>query len=634
MRLHSLILKNFRCFEDIVIPFDDLTTFVGRNDVGKSSILDALEIFFNSQIVKIDRHDLCSHSDNDTIVIGCVFDSLPSSIVLDATSSTSLDGEYLLNSDGFLEIHKVFNSSAKTPKPDTFVVAMHPSREHAKDLLLKKITELRQIVKDLGIDTSNIDQRSNPDLRRAIWDYYDDTGLDLQLMRIPVDKIADKSIYPQLSRNLPLYALFKTDRSMTDSDAEVQDPMKIAVKNAIAEIKDKLDDVMEYVRERAVEVANRTIDKLKDFDESISKELIPFFSVDPKWEGIFKLSLTGEDQIPLNKRGSGVRRLVLLSFFRAEAERKRIEEDKLNIIYAIEEPETSQHPHNQRIMIDTLEKLSLDGTTQVILTTHEPAIVGILPTSCIRHLKINKSGERSITVGSKDTFHETAEDLGVLPSVTLTDLRVLVFVEGSNDVRFLYNISKVLMTEYDNIIDIENDRRIALITHSGDNFLDMVNEHALSSLAIPQFHIFDRDKRDTERMSQLQRTLSELHDGSHIEFTVKREMENYLHPDAIRAALGISVEFDDDEDVPLLVAKALHGNSNSGTSWEDLKSSGRSRWLGRAKKRLNEEAAAAMTPEMLSERNGLSEIISWFREIEELCARNKKLHRREDSINI
>ncbi|MHB8392242.1 MAG: AAA family ATPase [Acidobacteriaceae bacterium] len=37
------------------------------------------------------------------------------------------------------------------------------------------------------------------------------------------------------------------------------------------------------------------------------------------------MTLTGDDQIPINKRGSGVRRLVLLSFFRAEAERHRNE---------------------------------------------------------------------------------------------------------------------------------------------------------------------------------------------------------------------------------------------------------------------------------------------------------------------
>lgn len=46
MKIKTLKLKNFRSYkEEIVIDFGDLTTFVGKNDIGKSSILEALDIF-------------------------------------------------------------------------------------------------------------------------------------------------------------------------------------------------------------------------------------------------------------------------------------------------------------------------------------------------------------------------------------------------------------------------------------------------------------------------------------------------------------------------------------------------------------------------------------------------------------
>ena len=39
-------IKNFRSYKDeITISFEDLTAFVGKNDIGKSSILEALDIF-------------------------------------------------------------------------------------------------------------------------------------------------------------------------------------------------------------------------------------------------------------------------------------------------------------------------------------------------------------------------------------------------------------------------------------------------------------------------------------------------------------------------------------------------------------------------------------------------------------
>lgn len=48
MKLKTIYLKNFRCYKDEVsIEFDDLTTFVGKNDIGKSTVLEGLEIFFN-----------------------------------------------------------------------------------------------------------------------------------------------------------------------------------------------------------------------------------------------------------------------------------------------------------------------------------------------------------------------------------------------------------------------------------------------------------------------------------------------------------------------------------------------------------------------------------------------------------
>ncbi|OTS01033.1 AAA family ATPase [Acinetobacter pittii] len=59
MKLVSIEIKNFRCYEEnILISFDNLTTFIGKNDIGKSTILEALEIFFNNSTVKITQDDL------------------------------------------------------------------------------------------------------------------------------------------------------------------------------------------------------------------------------------------------------------------------------------------------------------------------------------------------------------------------------------------------------------------------------------------------------------------------------------------------------------------------------------------------------------------------------------------------
>ena len=65
MKLKELKLKNFRGYkEKICVEFENLTAFVGKNDVGKSTILEALEIFFNNKIVQCEREDLSvNHKD-------------------------------------------------------------------------------------------------------------------------------------------------------------------------------------------------------------------------------------------------------------------------------------------------------------------------------------------------------------------------------------------------------------------------------------------------------------------------------------------------------------------------------------------------------------------------------------------
>lgn len=107
MKLEVVKIKNFRCYEDeISISFENMTTLVGRNDAGKSTILEALEIFFNNKTVKIDKEDVSVGSSSTDVEITCTFSGDSEDIIIDSTYSTSLGQEYLLNQDKLLEIKK------------------------------------------------------------------------------------------------------------------------------------------------------------------------------------------------------------------------------------------------------------------------------------------------------------------------------------------------------------------------------------------------------------------------------------------------------------------------------------------------------------------------------------------------
>lgn len=380
MKIDSVEIKNFRGYENLTeIKFDDLTVFVGKNDIGKSTVLEALDLFFyeGKGVIKIDKSDVnknCSAKNDLETIISVTFTDLPEEIVLDSTAPTSLKDEYLLNFEGKLEIIKKYNDGG-TAK--IWILANHPSNQNCSDLLLRKNNELKKKIEDNDIECDN--KSINSVMRKSIWEYYS-SSLDLELQEIDASKEDAKKIWEKIKTHLPVYSLFQSDRANTDGDSEIQDPLKEAVKLILndQEIQNKLNLVAVEVESKLKEVADRTLNKLKEIDLEIAKSLNPVIPETDKlkWSDVFKnVSIAGDQDIPINKRGSGIKRLILLSFFRAEVERRMIESDETGVIYAIEEPETSQHSNNQKILIESLIELSKHPNVQVILTTHSSFLV-------------------------------------------------------------------------------------------------------------------------------------------------------------------------------------------------------------------------------------------------------------------
>ena len=177
MKLSKFKLKNFRSYKDeIVINFDNLTAFVGKNDVGKSTILEALDIFFNDGkgIIKADEKDInvqAKKEDENAFILTACFSELPEQIIIDDSVKTSLKEEYMLNNDGMLEIVKEFKGGTK---PSTYIRAFHPANSECSDLLQKKNKDLKTIIKGHSIDCEN--QSVNSIMRRAIWEHFYNSG--------------------------------------------------------------------------------------------------------------------------------------------------------------------------------------------------------------------------------------------------------------------------------------------------------------------------------------------------------------------------------------------------------------------------------------------------------------------------
>jgi hypothetical protein len=101
--------------------------------------------------------------------------------------------------------------------------------------------------------------------------------------------------------------------------------------------------------------------------------------------------------------------------------------------------------------------------------------------------------------------------------------------------------------------------------------------------------------------------------------TEKREIENYLDSDAIKAATGFEIAVDDDSDIPLALARTQHEAAIGAKPWADVSDEDVKKKSSRAKKRLCCEAAALMTIEQLRARDANNQIEELLVRISEIA---------------
>lgn len=619
MIIDTMKICNFRGYKDEVeIKFNDLTTIIGQNDIGKSTILEALDIFLNdgkgNGIIKMDKSDVNVSSNNDETTISVTFKDYPSSLVVDETVETSLEEEYLLNADHLLEVKKIYrNGSLK----DVVILSEFPNHDKSEDLHSKKISELRKIAKELDIEVS--DNRKASLFRKEILKHLVENDVRLTTTAINVKGTSTKELWESIQKYLPLFMLFQSDRENQDQDSIVQDPMKMLMTEIIKEdgIEQKLNDVFSTIKDRSEELSRGTLEKLEEMNSELAKELNTEFE-HPSWLKAFKFSLETDDKIPANKRGSGVRRLILLNFFRAEAERRKEQRNIPHVIYGFEEPETSQHPQHQKMLIEAFIEMSAANANQVVLTTHSPAIAKMLPVESLRLIKKDIYKSVKVYMPNNTIIQEIVDDLGVFSDIrneNLHKIKLAICVEGKNDITFLKEINKI--GEFKSILDVVESNTI-ILPMGGSTLQFWVNENYLNKLNLKQLHIYDSDI-GSEKPNKYKRFIDILNDRENCRaFETKvREFENYIPIETIKN-FHPNIEDNylknwDESNVPEIIARRIHSESiDTDKIWEDLKDEKKKQKVSKAKKHLNEKYLKYSLENGIITKENKDEIKSWL----------------------
>jgi len=556
MKLKKIKLENFHGVAGAAeVNLRDFTVLVGRNDVGKSTLLKALDLFLNGGTPSIDSKNVLSPE--SIVAIDLAFSPPSTPIVIDESISTSFSAEQLLDEDGLLRVRREWDTGATKPAPKTYIRRKTFGDD---DFLLATEKDLIKKCGQLGIETKkgNGEDFNNVEKRQKLRDALSDNGVvaSYEWLLLPTSGTSRaKLIHDSIKTLLPPFQYFRADASLDESDTAIQKYFRGITNSALA--KKGMKETEDLIRCALQDVLGSITTKI---NQVVSQKdgIEPHIEFDWAKAVTTSFRTTGNKaDIPLAQRGDGFRRIAMMAYFEHLAEQDAGEGQQ--IIFGFEEPETFLHPTAQEQLFEKLEGLCESGH-QVFLTSHSPIIVARTKSESLIHVSIHGDGT---SYDSHVTDLRTiADDIGIRVDnqfVSLFDkANVLLLVEGIDDAVALEHTAHLYKCA-GQIPSTFAELSIAILPIGGCGSIQhWVQLDLLKKLTKPFFIFLDSDKDSIDATSPNVTALTELGFtlGEDCAVTRKRSLENYILPTALnRLVPDAQINYTDFDHVKSLCKK-------------------------------------------------------------------------------
>ena len=552
MPISAMRVKNFRALKEIpLITFSQMPVIIGRNDAGKSTLLHSLAVFFEER--SLQETDFCSGAGQiDQIEIEVRFTNL------NEASMSNLRNKGLLNSAEELVVKKTYDHTLK-PIGNSLYVYDFVDLDF-QNLQSKKEKELNDLGAKYGLSFRQAGQAITNEVKvAALKGYANQQGF----AKSDVWVIPDKDNLAEVKKTIPKFILFPSEMVLTTEQSAFQHPFQQMIGGQLSVAEDTKDSIESKVKEAISEALKSIEANLTEETDSVT-ELIPKPSF--QWQKLVTLNIETKDQfgvtVPISSRGQGVQRLLMVAFLKYMAERT-VNTLQPQRIYAIEEPETYLHPRAQRDLIEALLQLKRSGN-QVLVTSHSPVFASeAAPEDII--LVTRQSADSKIMQNTEVNTEMVVKELGILPRDAVAGYTACVFVEGPADQYFLETISDTLQRE-GKIMHSLKDKGIGVITVAGNNLKFFVEKELILKRLNRRFAVLvDSDKsapQDQIKGTVLHWKQKCVDEGGRFFILRKREIENYLHPCAIKRSLGKTVDIQDFTDVKKMISPNYDWNKH------------------------------------------------------------------------
>ncbi|MBR6697084.1 MAG: AAA family ATPase [Lachnospiraceae bacterium] len=513
MKIQSLVIKNFKSIKELSITdIDNAFIFVGKNNSGKSSILDAIRAALGDY--QISERDFNMPENN--IVIGMTLHFEEEDLQMFHTRGiVSKMKKYDMWLKEFSQKLPGFNGSELSFE----YIYNRDGKGKYKDVANKDNPEIKNVLPKLYfIDHT----RKRDDLQENI--------LKLQGSNPISDYKAD-------------YCIFDRARKCN----QCFNCIGAIAKKAVNEL-----TVMETTRLLQYKLFDNNLNifanKLnKNFKKNGGQSQEIRYEMKFDVEELFKINTVVKNtnrgtQGDIKQLSEGFRSIYVLSLLETYTEEKNV----IPYIIMIEDPEIYLHPQLQKVASEILYKLSKKN--QVIFSTHSPNMIFNFTSKQINQVVVDK--QYNTVIRKETNIDEILDDLGYNAN-DLMNVNFVFIVEGTQD---RSRLPLLLNKYYSEVYDDDGDlQRISIIqTNSCTNIKTYANLKYINKLYLKEqfLMIRDSDGKDREELArQLCRyyDVREKHDVGNLPNVTRKNVlilkyysfENYFLEPSVMAKIGI-----------------------------------------------------------------------------------------------
>lgn len=522
MYIRRIFIRNFGCIEEAEIEFSTVTTFLGPNGVGKSTVLRALDWFFNGSAQSLGVEDIFMHNGDAEVSVGVEFHSL-------TDRDRDALGKYADAGDS-ATIHKRWQDGAQ--------------KLVGRALVFPPFQDIRaqKGAKERG-DRYRELQRSCPELELPAWgsdakgqatmDEWEAANPD----RLELNDVEEANHFFGFAGQARMAGLFDYVLVSADLRAaeETTDSKNAAIGRIIEQAisRQKANEQLATLIDRVSRIhakinARNFDDQLSLLSKQLTEEVAQFapgrsvgvsastMPIQPQ-QVRFEVSILDQElETPVHRQGHGFQRAVLVAALKLLAEsRSQASASREGVLcLAIEEPELYQHPLQARSFASVLRSLAenFENNIQVAYATHSPYFVEARSFHQVRRVtrtsgegfslsaNITGSSVEDLVTSLEGFLDETlvkknldAACIGSLSEALFAD--VVVLVEGGTDRAVLSGVAArdAIDVALDGIVIVEvGGKQGLLLAHA-----------ILQSLGIPSVVMADNDSDKQKKLMRL-----------------------------------------------------------------------------------------------------------------------------------